>query len=1065
MYAASTGEVGQRGYFDLFVTGTAGCEVTSAGCTASGFMYSYPKAMNNSFNWFRFSPMKIEGFYSEVGGSRKLSLTKVLTDVTKHPSLSMTVQSDYGFVHFPNAHASVARAPTEPAQKVSLTGSLRELTITLSRIQYQVNRLQHPHLNTQTKGRAASEHLKIVYDKSVNSAGKFDPGGIGPVTVFDFPVHILATNDRPYFVAPKIYNATENVLTEVAGVSVIDVDADEVFAGSGDMVPTGACPSLPGEARHLMTLELSTANGKVYINDTAIDAFTRIVVRDGLSDRVARELTASTPRSIIHKLMQDTGDVLCGLDLRPLCIKVPTRYVILPPPGDEIMVYVGAAHIKVQGTLPCINLALKNLRYMGMQDYNNNVPPEAPADKAGCILPNQMPAAAEYINLTVTDGKYSGCVENIEKSDFVRIEMKVASVEQPLIISAPESAEAVEGFRFSFSSYRCEEVAVNPGAICGAIQVLSRDNGDITLLDRFFRVTLKTSFGTLSIKDAPSGLEYRKGDGTDDPELVIFGKLCDVNAAMRTMSYMPNPDFNTAYDKVNKSWVPATSREFIDVLVEQPSADETRLVGPSALLTCPCEQCVHGTTTWRSSCGCAVADKGKCTCSSCFPITVKYVDTVATMGILMPGTAAAAERRGASDGASRSATAERRQDTREMSFPLSTAMSDIFFCGGDVPCDCPASALACVRVEDADSCDAKERAGVSCDSRQFPKTNPRLQIRSIFSSVWFFDGEAVAAWEAGAVCSAGARAISTRHIKEMGNYRPGAKLHAIDVMLPLPLLQAGVLRVWASREHYGTDVLTLSLQGVALPGASSIIEQNPPLRITLENTWCAAQTPPLCLGGGVSSAADDRLRGSAVSGMLIVILGLVGAAVLGLLFVGLGPGAGITRIMGYGQAQRLAHSEAKKLAQLSLSIAEYKETDAGGQWIMARDNRRRPFWYHTYTRETTWVDPSLASERSAGRVFDSIVERQDVDELQSPNSLMRSRFGAAHKTDTPSRYLDSDSVDDEHGSAMGGGGVGMVVASNSERRHHDETGITYSVRDIAHDAVTADFPVPQASSA
>ena len=41
----------------------------------------------------------------------------------------------------------------------------------------------------------------------------------------------------------------------------------------------------------------------------------------------------------------------------------------------------------------------------------------------------------------------------------------------------------------------------------------------------------------------------------------------------------------------------------------------------------------------------------------------------------------------------------------------------------------------------------------------------------------------------------------------------------------------------------------------------------------------------------------------------------------------------------------------------------------------------------------------------------------------------------------------------------------MVVASNSERRHHDETGITYSVRDIAHDAVTADFPVPQASSA
>jgi len=58
-----------------------------------------------------------------------------------------------------------------------------------------------------------------------------------------------------------------------------------------------------------------------------------------------------------------------------------------------------------------------------------------------------------------------------------------------------------------------------------------------------------------------------------------------------------------------------------------------------------------------------------------------------------------------------------------------------------------------------------------------------------------------------------------------------------------------------------------------------------------------------------------------------------------------------------------------------------------GQWIMARDNRRRPFWYHTVTRETTWVDPMRTSdqptqEHEVGR----IVGLHDLDYLQSPNA-------------------------------------------------------------------------------
>jgi hypothetical protein len=51
---------------------------------------------------------------------------------------------------------------------------------------------------------------------------------------------------------------------------------------------------------------------------------------------------------------------------------------------------------------------------------------------------------------------------------------------------------------------------------------------------------------------------------------------------------------------------------------------------------------------------------------------------------------------------------------------------------------------------------------------------------------------------AGAPCSL--QTVSPRHVTDMGAYRPGAKLHELDLFIPLPLIQSGILRVWASRE-------------------------------------------------------------------------------------------------------------------------------------------------------------------------------------------------------------------------------------------------------------------------
>ena len=81
------------------------------------------------------------------------------------------------------------------------------------------------------------------------------------MTVFDFPVAILATNDAPRITIPNVHSTVENVLSHVRGVSLNDIDAQEVFVSSGNAVPSGECPTRPGDAHHALQLTLTTTNG------------------------------------------------------------------------------------------------------------------------------------------------------------------------------------------------------------------------------------------------------------------------------------------------------------------------------------------------------------------------------------------------------------------------------------------------------------------------------------------------------------------------------------------------------------------------------------------------------------------------------------------------------------------------------------------------------------------------------------------------------------------------------------------------------------------------------------
>ena len=91
----------------------------------------------------------------------------------------------------------------------------------------------------------------------------------------------------------------------------------------------------------------------------------------------------------------------------------------------------------------------------------------------------------------------------------------------------------------------------------------------------------------------------------------------------------------------------------------------------------------------------------------------------------------------------------------------------------------------------------------------------------------------------------------------------------IHICTYIQVLQAGVLRIWASRVAYGHDTLSLTLQGAALP--HTIVAESAPRVLHLNNTWCASLSPPVCLstaGAAPREAFHQQVQHPIVCGAL-----------------------------------------------------------------------------------------------------------------------------------------------------------------------------------------------------
>jgi hypothetical protein len=113
-------------------------------------------------------------------------------------------------------------------------------------------------------------------------------------------------------------------VVKIEGVRVYDADAEEVFVNANGQPPVqGVCPSLAGQSDNLMTLQLFSLMGKLFLNHTDVFIFGKGRFRDGSLDKqILHEILPSCDRHIWQQLLQEKGDVKCGPDDLPLCKKV-----------------------------------------------------------------------------------------------------------------------------------------------------------------------------------------------------------------------------------------------------------------------------------------------------------------------------------------------------------------------------------------------------------------------------------------------------------------------------------------------------------------------------------------------------------------------------------------------------------------------------------------------------------------------------------------------------------------------------------------------------------------------
>ena len=158
------------------------------------------------------------------------------------------------------------------------------------------------------------------------------------------------------------------------------------------------------------------------------------------------------------------------------------------------------ANVTFTGQVDAVNAALATLSYQGQLNYNG----------------------ADQLSVTVNDQGNTGAVSAL--SDTGTVDIAVQAVNDAPQLTLPGAQSVNEDVPLAISGIAIDDVDVAAGDL---------------------QVTLSVDHGALTFGDT-TGLTFTTGDGSDDANVTFTGQVDAVNAALATLSYQGQLNYNGA---------------------------------------------------------------------------------------------------------------------------------------------------------------------------------------------------------------------------------------------------------------------------------------------------------------------------------------------------------------------------------------------------------------------------------------------------------------------------------------------------------------------------------------
>ena len=376
-----------------------------------------------------------------------------------------------------------------------------------------------------------------------------DQGNTGAVSALSdtgtVDIAVLAVNDAPQLTLPGAQSVNEDVPLAISGIAIDDVDvaagdlqvtlsvghgaltfgdttgltfttgdgsddANVTFTGQVDAVNAAlATLSYQGQLNYNGADQLSvTVNdqGNTGAVSALSDTGTVDIAVQAVND--APQLTLPGAQSVnedvplaISGIAIDDVDVAAGdlqvtlsVDHGALTFGDTTGLTFTTGDGSD------DANVTFTGQVDAVNAALATLSYQGQLNYNG----------------------ADQLSVTVNDQGNTGAVSAL--SDTGTVDIAVQAVNDAPQLTLPGAQSVNEDVPLAISGIAIDDVDVAAGDL---------------------QVTLSVDHGALTFGDT-TGLTFTTGDGSDDANVTFTGQVDAVNAALATLSYQGQLNYNGA---------------------------------------------------------------------------------------------------------------------------------------------------------------------------------------------------------------------------------------------------------------------------------------------------------------------------------------------------------------------------------------------------------------------------------------------------------------------------------------------------------------------------------------